>query len=168
MTCLSVLSVTLVYCGQTGEWIKMKLRMEVGLGCGHVMLDGDPATPAPKGHSPQFSAHVCCGQTAGWIKMLLCTEINLGPGDFVLDGDPAPFPLKKQGHSPQFPAHVYWGKTVAELLSIQAKRLAWGMSPKCPVLCRVGTKTLIQSINHLLTTTQLVLKSCQQSLGDRF
>ena len=89
MTCLSVVSVTLVYCGQTGEWIKMKLRMEVGLGCGHVMLDGDPATPAPKGHSPQFSAHVCCGQTAGWIKMPLGTKVGLGPRHIVFDGDPA-------------------------------------------------------------------------------
>ena len=67
----------------------MKLRMEVGLGCGHVMLDVDPATPAPKGHSPQFSAHVCCGQTAGWIKMPLGTKVGLGPRHIVFDGDPA-------------------------------------------------------------------------------
>jgi len=44
---LSVLSVgrsvTLVYCGQTVGWIKMKLGMEVGLGPGHNVLDGDPA-----------------------------------------------------------------------------------------------------------------------------
>jgi len=46
---------------------------EVGLGPGHIVLDGDPA--APKGHSPQFSAHVCCGQTAGWIKMPLGTVV---------------------------------------------------------------------------------------------
>ena len=29
--CLSCLSVTLVYCGQTVAWIKMKLGMQVGL-----------------------------------------------------------------------------------------------------------------------------------------
>jgi len=40
---LSVLSVTLVYCGQTVRWIKMKLGTEVGLGPGHTVLDGDPA-----------------------------------------------------------------------------------------------------------------------------
>ena len=28
-------------------WIKMKLGMEVGLGPGHIVLDGDPA-PLPK------------------------------------------------------------------------------------------------------------------------
>jgi len=59
--CLSCLSVTLVYCGQTVGSIKTKLDMEVSLGPGHIALDGDPATPPLKGHSPQFSAHVCCG-----------------------------------------------------------------------------------------------------------
>ena len=29
---LSVMSVTLLYCGQTVGWIKMKLGMEIGLG----------------------------------------------------------------------------------------------------------------------------------------
>ena len=36
---LSVLSVTLVYCGQTVEWIKMKLSMLVGLGPGHIVTE---------------------------------------------------------------------------------------------------------------------------------
>ena len=58
-----VLSVTLVNCGQTVVWSKMPLGMEVGLGPGHIVLDGDPALPPQKGHSPQFSVHVCCGQT---------------------------------------------------------------------------------------------------------
>ena len=38
------LSVTLVYCGQTVGWIKMKLGMEVGLGPGDNALDGYPAS----------------------------------------------------------------------------------------------------------------------------
>jgi len=62
---------TLVYCGQTVGWIKMKLGVEVGLGLGHIVLDGAPAPPPPKGHSRQFLAHVCCGQTSEWIKMPL-------------------------------------------------------------------------------------------------
>ena len=53
--CLSVLSVTFVYCGQTVGRIKMKLSTQV---------DGDPALLPPKGHRPQFSAHICCGQMA--------------------------------------------------------------------------------------------------------
>ena len=39
---LSVLSVTLVYCGQTAGWIKMPLGSEVGLGPDHTVLHGDP------------------------------------------------------------------------------------------------------------------------------
>jgi len=49
--CLSCLSVTLVYCGQTVECIKMKLGMLLGLGPGHVVLDGDPAPPPQNGGS---------------------------------------------------------------------------------------------------------------------
>jgi len=40
-----------MYYGQTIGWIKMKLGIEVGLGPGHIVLDGDPAAPQ-KGHSP--------------------------------------------------------------------------------------------------------------------
>jgi len=46
---LSVLSVTLVYCGQTVGWIKMPLGTEVGLGPGDIVLDEDPALPLRKG-----------------------------------------------------------------------------------------------------------------------
>jgi len=81
--CLSCLSVTLVYCGQTVGWIKMKLGMQVGLDPGHIVLDGDPPPPPPRGTAPQFSPHICCGQMAEWIKMPLGMEVGLGPGDCV-------------------------------------------------------------------------------------
>jgi len=69
----------------------MALGMEVGLGPGDFVFDGDPATPRKKGTPPpNFLAHVCCGQTAGWMKTPLGTEVDLGPGDIVLDGVPAP------------------------------------------------------------------------------
>jgi len=41
-----------VYCGQTAGWTKMPFGMEVGLGPGQNVLDGNPATPHPNGHSP--------------------------------------------------------------------------------------------------------------------
>jgi len=41
-----------VYCGQTVGWIKMKLGTQVGLGPGHIMLDGDPAPSPKKGTQP--------------------------------------------------------------------------------------------------------------------
>ena len=96
--CLSVLSVTLVYCCQTVGWIKMKFGLQVGLGPGHIVLDGDPASPPLKGgRAPQFSTHICCGQTARWMKMPLGMEVGLSPGHIVLDGDLAAPP--RQGHS---------------------------------------------------------------------
>jgi len=43
----------------------MKLGMEVGLGPGHIVLDGDTAPQLPeKEHSPQFSGYVYCGHGA--------------------------------------------------------------------------------------------------------
>jgi len=64
----------------------MPFCIDVDLGPGGIVLDGDLASP--KGHNPaQFVAHVCCGQKAGWIKMSLGTEVGLGPGVIVLDGD---------------------------------------------------------------------------------
>ena len=53
--CLSrpVLSVTLVYCGQTVGRIKMKLGMQVGHGPGQIVLDRDPGAP-PQRDTPNF------------------------------------------------------------------------------------------------------------------
>jgi len=49
-------------------WIKMALGMEVGLGPGHIVLDGDPG-PLPKtGAEPQppkFSAHFIVAKQLG-------------------------------------------------------------------------------------------------------
>jgi len=85
----------IVYCGQTAAWNKMPLGMVVGLGPGHIVLDGDPAPIPKRGHSsPQSWAHVCCGQSAGWIKRPLGTKVGLGPDRIVLHEDPAP-PLKR-------------------------------------------------------------------------
>jgi len=87
----------------------MALGMEVGLGPGHIVIDGDPASPLQKGAHPQFSVHVYCGQTAVCIRITLGTEVGLSLGDIVLDGDAAPTPL--MGHSPQFSANVRCGQT---------------------------------------------------------
>jgi len=63
-----------------------------------IVLDGDPAPPPLKVHSPQFSANVRCGQTAAtWYGD------NLGAGDIVLDGVAAP-----PAEGAQFSLHVYW------------------------------------------------------------
>jgi len=83
----------------------MKLGMEVVLGPGHIVLDGDPAPPPSKGHSPNFRP---------MSVVPLGREVGLGPGNIVLGGHPTLSP--KKGHnSPHFSAHVYCGQTVAHL-----------------------------------------------------
>ena len=42
-----------VYCDQMTAWIKMSLGMELGLGPGDLVLDGEPAPPPQKG-GPNF------------------------------------------------------------------------------------------------------------------
>jgi len=63
----------------------MALDMEMGLGPGHIALDGDPATLPRKGAEPppQIFGPFYCGQTAGCIKMPLGMEVDLGLRDFV-------------------------------------------------------------------------------------
>jgi len=90
----------------------MTLGVEVGLGPGHIVLNGDPAVLPKKGDTaPQFSAHLFCSETAGCIKMPLGIDVGLSPGDFVFDGHPTP-PEKRTQPPPNF-----WS------ISIVAKRL---------------------------------------------
>ena len=49
-----MLSVTLVHCGQTVGLIKMPLGTKVGLGPGHIVLDGDLAPHPKRGTAPNF------------------------------------------------------------------------------------------------------------------
>jgi len=75
LSCLSVcLSVTLVYCGQTVGWIKMPLGAKVGLGPGHIVLDGTQLPQKRGAAAPclcHFSTHVYCGQTAELLLTLI-------------------------------------------------------------------------------------------------
>jgi len=41
-----------ICCGQMAAWIKMSPDMELGLGPGDFVLDGDPAPHSPKGAEP--------------------------------------------------------------------------------------------------------------------
>jgi len=82
-------------------WIKMSLGMEVDLGPGNFVLDGDPAPPHPKGHSPHpiFGPYLlqpngCMDQDATWYggrphPRILCIRWGASP-------------------PPKFSAHVYY------------------------------------------------------------
>ena len=56
-----------VYCGQTAAQIKMPLGMEVGLGPGHIMLDGDPDPPPPKKGAQLPISGPCLLCPNGWM-----------------------------------------------------------------------------------------------------
>ena len=107
------------YCGQTAEWMKLVLGMEVSLSPGDFVLDGDPVP------FPQFSAHLYCGQTAACIKIPLVMELGLGPGDFVLGGDPVA--LSPKGGDPKFSAHVYCDQTAGWIKLVLGMEV--GLSP---------------------------------------
>ena len=61
---LSLLYVTFVYCGQTVGGIKMPLGTEVSYDPGHILLDGDPASP--KGAQPPIFGP-CLLWPNGWM-----------------------------------------------------------------------------------------------------
>ena len=88
--CQSVLSVTLVYCGQTVVWIQAILRMDVGLAPGDIVLDGDPAHPSPIFGPFLLWPNGGMHQYATWYGS------RSQPMDFVVNGDPAP-PQKGSG-----------------------------------------------------------------------
>ena len=89
-----------ICCGHMPRWITMALGREVGIDPGHIVLDRDQP---PRGHSPQFSAHVCscCGKRLNRSRYhALGTSEGLG-SDHIVFGDPAP-PIQKGGTAPPF------------------------------------------------------------------
>ena len=94
----------------------MPLGMEVGLGQGDFLFDGDPAT-LQKGHTRP--THVYCGQMAGGMNSPLGTEVDLGPGHIVFDRVPA-FRERGTAAPPLFGPCLLWPlspiSTTAELL----------------------------------------------------
>jgi len=102
----------LIYCGQTAEWIKMSLGMEVGLGLRDSLLCSMWIQLPPEKeltHPTQFLAHVYCGKMAGWMKTPLGTEVDLGAGHIVLDGVPAP--AKGAQHPRLFGPCLLWQRS---------------------------------------------------------
>jgi len=69
--CLSVLSVTLVYCGQTVRWIKMPVGIEVGIGLGHIVLDGNPAPPKKGAQQPPLSTSRSALRVLLWLNSII-------------------------------------------------------------------------------------------------
>jgi len=56
-----------VCCGQRAGWIKVSFGMEVDLGPGHTVLDGDPAPPPKSGAQQRLLFGPCLLWTNGWM-----------------------------------------------------------------------------------------------------
>jgi len=52
-------------------WIKMPFGTEVGIGPGHIVLDGDPAPPKRR-TALQFSARAYCGEMVAQLLLSTC------------------------------------------------------------------------------------------------
>jgi len=120
LSVLSVLCVTLVYCVQTVEWIKMKLGVHVGLGPGHIVLDGDPSPLPQRGTAPEFSANFgpCLLWPNGWMDED-ATWYGSRPRPrphCVRRGPRSPSPVKTAQQPPTlFGPWLLWPCTVAHL-----------------------------------------------------
>jgi len=80
-----------VYCDQTVGWIKTALGMEVGLGSGHIVLDGDPAPLLKIGAEPaNFWPIFIVAKRLDASKIPLNMKVGLSTGNFVLDEDSGP------------------------------------------------------------------------------
>jgi len=105
------LSVTLVYCGQTVGWIKMKLGTEVGLD--HCVRRGPSPSPPLQKTRPNFRP-MSVVAINGWIDQD-ATNWHGGrpqPRRRCVGGPSSP-----KGTRPQFSAHVCCGQT-AEWIKI--------------------------------------------------
>ena len=65
--------------------------MEVDLGPGDIVLDGDPAPPTERATAPPPIFGPCLLWPNGWMDQdATWYAVGLGQGDIVLGGDPAP------------------------------------------------------------------------------
>ena len=81
-------------------WIKMSIGIDLGLGPGDFVLDGDAVLfPLPQKAAPNFRPMFIVAKCLqGWMKLVLGMEVGLSSGDFVLDANPAP--SRKGGGAP--------------------------------------------------------------------
>jgi len=106
--CVSVLSVTLVHCGQTVGWIKIKLGMQVGLSPRHTVLDGDPASRPQTGTAPAPNFRPYLLQSNGWMDQgATWYRGRPRPRRLCVRWGPSP-PPKKGVEPPIFGPYLLW------------------------------------------------------------
>jgi len=102
-------------CGQTAGWIKMTLGMLVGLGPGHIVIDGDPAALPQKGEEPPpiFGPFLLWpnNRPNGWMHQdATWYGDRPQPRRLCVIWRPSPSP---KGAEPIISTHVYCGQTAA-------------------------------------------------------
>ena len=99
-----------ICCGQMAAWIKISLGMEVGLGPGDFVLDGDPASLSPKGGL--FGP--CLLRPNGWMDEAGTWHGGRPqPRRLCVRWRPSPSTQKGAEPPPQFSAHICCGQMVA-------------------------------------------------------
>jgi len=156
-----------VYCGQTADWIRMPLSMEVGLDPGLTVLYGDPAPPQ-KGQSPHPILGPCLLWPNGWMDQD-ATWYGGRPrlSHIVLDGNPAPH---RKGHLDGNPAPPQKGAQqplpTFRLMTIVAKQSPISASPEL-LLCLFRVIVPIGSLRNVCfyvsKTTNLALSMSVKS-----
>jgi len=97
-----------VYCGQTAGWIRMALGMEVGLGPGHIVLDGDThSSPSQKGAEPppQFWPYSIVAKRLYGSRCHLVRRLALAQATLCLMGSQLP---PKGAQPPVFGSCLLW------------------------------------------------------------
>ena len=133
--CLSCLSVTFVHCGQTVERIKMKLGKQVGLGPGHIVLDGDPAPPPSTGAQPPIFGPYLLRPNGCMDQDLTCYRARPQPRRLCVRWGPrSRSPPQNGGKVPlqKISAHVYCGQTARWMKLLLG--MVVGLSPGAFVL----------------------------------
>jgi len=88
-----------VYCVETAGWITMPLGTDVGLGPGHIVLDGDPALPQKGAQQPTIFGQ-CLLMPNGWMDQdATWYGGRPGPWPHCVDGDSVP---SRRGTAPNF------------------------------------------------------------------
>ena len=108
----------------------MKVGMQIGLGPGHIVLDGDPAPLPQRGRPPIFGPYLlwqngCMDQDATWYGG------RPRPGDFVLDGDPAPLPQRHRPPKKKISVHICCGQMAAWIKMPLGMELGLGQATLC-------------------------------------
>jgi len=108
LSCLCCLPVTLLYCGQTVAWIKIPLGMDVELGPGHIVLDGDPSPLSKRAQPPNFQPMSVVAKRMDESRCHLAGRYASAQATFYLMETQLPPPKRDTAAPPLFGPCLLW------------------------------------------------------------